>query len=78
MSSKFSQMQPLVSMATDSVTVGKTASSRFLEGFDRIHFILAGNDDIHKSLNKLEIRGDPTMDHGVGCPLASEKNPIDL
>ena len=30
---KFGQMQPLVSMATDRVTVGKTASSRFLERF---------------------------------------------
>ena len=68
MSSKFGQMQPLVSMATDRVTVGKTASSRFLERFDRIHFILAGNDDIHKSLNDFEIQREPTMDHGVGCP----------
>ena len=36
MSSKFDQMQPLVSMATDRVTVGKTASScfqTFLIGF---------------------------------------------
>ena len=57
MSSKFSQMRPLVSMATDRVPVGKTASSRFLERFDRIHFILAGNDDKHKSLNEFgEIR----------------------
>ena len=24
--------------------------------FDRIHFILAGNNDIHKSLNKFEIQ----------------------
>ena len=31
MSLKFGQMRPLVSMATDRVTVGKTASSRFLE-----------------------------------------------
>ena len=68
MSSKFSQMRPLVSIATDRVTVGKTASSRFLELFDRIHFILAGNDDIHKSLDEFEIRRDPTMDYGVGCP----------
>ena len=68
MSSKFGQMQPLVSMATDRVTVGKTASSRFLKQSDRIHFILAGNDDIHKSLNEFEIQRDPTMDHGVGCP----------
>ena len=68
MSLKFSQMRPLVSMATDRVTVGKTASSRFLERSDRIHFILAGNDDIHKSLNEFEIRGDQIMDYGVGCP----------
>ena len=61
MSSKFGQMRPLVSMATDRVTVGKTASSRF-------HFKLAGNDDIHKSLNEFEIQRDPTMDYGVGCP----------
>ena len=33
MSSKFGQMRPLVSMATDRVTVGKTASSCFLERF---------------------------------------------
>ena len=33
MSSKFGQMLPMVSMATDRVTVGKTASSRFLERF---------------------------------------------
>ena len=144
MISKFSQMRPLVSMATDRGTVEKTVSSRFLGGsavawwlmlrtpdpevggssptrvkpccvleqgtftppkvlviprkrwlrpnmteklftgtlrinqptnvfsnvFDRIHFILAGKDDIHvhKSLNEFEIRRDPTMDYGVGCP----------
>ena len=67
MSSKFSQMRPLVSMATDRVTVGKTVLSHFLV-FDRIPFILAGNDDIHKSLNEFEIWRDPTMDCGVGCP----------
>ena len=47
MSSKFGQIRPLVSMATDRVTVGNTASSRFLEHFDQIHFTLAGNDNIH-------------------------------
>ena len=36
--------------------------------FDLIHFILAGNDDIHKSLNEFEIRRDPTIDYGAGCP----------
>ena len=63
MSSKFGQMQPLVSMATYRVAVGKTASSRFLKRLDRIHFILAGNDDIHKSLNEFEIRRDPAIDY---------------
>ena len=68
MSSKFGQMRPLVSMATDRFTVGKTASSRFSNVFDRIHFILTGNDEIHKGLNEFEIRRDLTMDYGVGCP----------
>ena len=68
MISKFGQMRPLVSMATDRVTVGKTVPSHFLKNFERIHFILAGNNDIEKSLNEFEIRRDPTMDYGVGCP----------
>ena len=65
MSSKFGQMRLLVSMATDRVTVGKMASTHF---FDRIHFILAGNDVIHKSLNEFKVRPDPTMDYEVGRP----------
>ena len=38
----------------------------FANIFYRIHFILAGNDDIHESLNEFEIWQDPTMDYGVG------------
>ena len=71
MSSKFGQMQQLVSMATDGkwvIMVEKTASSHFSNVLDRIYFILAGNNDIHKSLNEFEIRRDLTMDYGVGCP----------
>ena len=68
MSSKFGQMQPLVSMATDRVTVGKQRHHVFSNVFDRIHFKLAGNDDIHKSLNEFEIQQYLTMDYGVGCP----------
>ena len=72
MSSKFGQMRPLVSMATDRVTVGKQhhVSSNV---FDRLRFILAGNDNIHKSLNEFEIQRDRTIDYGVGCHSASEK-----
>ena len=36
--------------------------------FDRILFILAGNDDIHKSLDEFEIRPGPSTDHRVTCP----------
>ena len=49
-------MRPLVSMAIDRVTVGKKLCHHiFSNVFDQIHFILAGNDDIHKSLNEFEI-----------------------
>ena len=68
MSSKFGQMRPLVSMATYRVTVGKTVSSHFSNVYDQIPSILAGNDDIHKRLNESEIRRDPTVEYGVGCP----------
>ena len=61
MSTKIGQMRPLVSMATDRVTVGKTAHHVFLNVFDRIPFKLSGNDDIYKSLNEFEILRDPTM-----------------
>ena len=69
MSSKYGQMRQLVSMATGRVTVGKNGIITFSRTcFDRIHFILASNDDIHKSLNEFVIRRDPTMYYGVGCP----------
>ena len=41
--------------------------------FDRILFILACNEDIHKSLYEFEFRTDPTTDYGVSCPSASKK-----
>ena len=33
---------------------------------------------MHESLEEFEIRPDLNTDCGVSCPLASEKNPIDL
>ena len=56
------QIRILVSMATDS------SHWVFSTVFDRIRFILAGNDDIHKSLHEFEIRLDPTTDNRVSCP----------
>ena len=61
-------MRPLVTMAKDRVTEGKRRHHVSSKNFDRIHFILAGNDDILKSLNEFEIWRDPTKDYGVGCP----------
>ena len=64
-------IRTLVSMATNSShrdIMGKTTSSCFLKCFDWIFFILAGNDDMHESLDEFEIRPDSTMDCGVRCP----------
>ena len=71
MSSKFGQIRPLVSMVTNSVIIGKRCC-HFFSVLDVILFILTGNDDIHKSLDELEIRPDPTTDHRVSCPQTSE------
>ena len=66
MSSKFGQMRPLISQI--GLQWGKRCHHIFSNVFDRIHFILAGNDDIYKSLNEFHIRRDPIMDYRVGCP----------
>ena len=63
MSSKFGQILPLVSMATD-----KCYNLKFFSVvLDGILFILTGNDDIHKSLDEFEIWPDPTTDHRASC-----------
>ena len=40
--------------------MGKTMPPFFSAVLDQILFILAGNDNIHESLNEFEIRLDPT------------------
>ena len=40
--------------------------------------ILAGNEDVHKSLDEFEFQPDPTTDLGVSCPLASKKSMLPL
>ena len=65
------RIRTLVSMPTDSshrVIMGKTTSSRFSNAFDRILFILAGNDDMLESFDEFEIWPDSTTDYGVSCP----------
>ena len=45
--------------------MGKIGVATFF--LEQILFILAGNDDIHKSLNEFEIWPDPIRDHRVCC-----------
>ena len=68
MSLELSQIRLLVSMAIDRVIMAKTVLPLFLGCFYPILFILAGNDDMHESLEEFEIRPDPTNDCGVSCP----------
>ena len=68
MSLEFGQIQPLVSMAIDRVIMEKTVLPLFSAVLYPILFILAGNDDMHESLEEFEIRPDPTTDCGVSCP----------
>ena len=45
--------------------MGKTMS--LMAVFDRILFILAGIEDMYKSLNEIEFWPDPTTDYVVIC-----------
>ena len=60
------RIRTLVSMATDSshrVIMGKKWRHHvFSNACDRIHFILAGNDEKHESLDEFEIWPDSTTD----------------
>ena len=62
---KFGQIQPLVSMVTDRVMMKKRCLHFFLAVFHPFLFILAGNDDMHESLDEFEFRPDWTTDCGV-------------
>ena len=58
---KFGQILLLVAMTTDRVIMEKTVLPLFLDCFfSPILFILAGNDDMHESLEEFEIWPDPT------------------
>ena len=68
MSLKFSQIQPLVSMVTDRVMMGKKCLHFFSAVFHPFLFILAGNDDMHERSKEFKFRPDWTTDCGVSCP----------
>ena len=61
----------MVSMATDSshsVIMGQWCCHFFSAVFDRIFFILAGNEDMHKNSQEFDVRPDRTTDSGFRCP----------
>ena len=58
--------------------MGKSCELSSSSIFDRIFFILQGNQNNHKILDRFEIQQDPTWESGVSCPWASEEFPIDL
>ena len=69
MSLKFGQIQPLVSMVTDRVMIGKKRCLHFISAvFHPFLFILAGDNDMHESSDKFEFRPDWTTDWGASCP----------
>ena len=68
MSLKFGQTQPLVSMVTDRVMIEKNSLHFFSAVFHPFLFILAGNNDMHESLDKFKFWPDWTTDCGVSCP----------
>ena len=53
--------------------MGKGISRLFSAVNGRILLILAGNEGMHKSLDKFEFRPDLTTDYGVSCPCMSYK-----
>ena len=60
-------------VSSHRVTVGKTASSNSRMFLIGTFLILAGNDDMHESLDEFEIWPDSTIDYGVSCLSAYEK-----
>ena len=82
MSSNLGRIPPLTSELAALERLKKTSynlvSTLGPSFFYLIFFILAGNQDIYNISDEFEFQPDLTKDCGVSCPLASEKNPIDL
>ena len=53
-------------MATDCKV--RKGALTFFSFFDRVISMLAGNDNVHKSLAEFEIRPDPTKAYGFSRP----------
>ena len=68
MSSKFGEIRPWTAelaalerlKKSHRLIMEKMTSSHFLRYFSSDPFILAGNEDMHRSLDEFEIQPDPT------------------
>ena len=72
-SSKFSQIRP---PSAELAVLEHLKNPHLLVSavFDRIVFILAGNDNMHTNLDEFEFRPYPTIDYAVSCPYKRLKN----
>ena len=68
MSSKFGQIQPWTTELAALERLKNRCYHFFLIDFHSIFLILAGNEDMHESLEVFEIQPDPTMDCRVSSP----------
>ena len=58
--------------------MGKMMSPIFSSVLNRILFMLAGNDNIHQSLDEFEIQSNLIRDHRVSCFWVSKKSMLTL
>ena len=79
-SSKYSLIGPLTAELAALERLKKSPitnnGKNGLAVLDRIHFILAGNDDIHESLDEFEIWPDPTTGFHGTDRVIMEKNGV--
>ena len=59
---------PWQQIAPIELLMEKRRHQAFSNVFDRILFIIAGNNHMHESLDEFEIWPDLTMEYGVSCP----------
>ena len=60
----------MATVSSHRITEGKPASSNSRMFLIGTFLILAGNDNMHESMDEFEIWADSTMDYGVSCPSA--------
>ena len=73
MSSNFGQIPPPTPELCALARLKNCCEHSIAYIFDWINLILAGNEDMHESLNEFKFRPDTTTNSRVMCPCTSEK-----